>query len=352
MASGKVAFISGASSGVGLQVSKDLAKAGMSVVLAARRTDKLESAVKEIEAAGGKAIAVTCDVTKPDSLASAFATAETTYGGIDVVFANAGHEGNFFMSPNEETEDEEFSKLMHLNVAAVLAQLKHAVLSFRKRGSGGTFVATSSVAALMNQTGYMALGGMAGKLNSSAIGYCTSKSAVDAIVRGGAGSYAAEGINVYGLNLGAFESEMQQNIEKLMGGPISGFNPILKESAGKPESISKLIVGLVDGSSAWPTGSNIVVDHDATASAKPFYDKFFAPGPPEAFGWPAPDDCKPFFKDVLGKAPYFEAPELPKDGSEYLDKFGIREDLQKAIKQILDERPANPKARLAELLGA
>ena len=88
--SGKVAMVTGASSGFGVHFSKILAARGAKVVVAARRVDRLESLVAEIQAAGGEAVAVAMDVTDSASIVEAFNQAEAAFGTVTVIANNAG----------------------------------------------------------------------------------------------------------------------------------------------------------------------------------------------------------------------------------------------------------------------
>ena len=88
--SGRVAFVTGASSGLGTQFAKTLAKAGAGVILASRRVERLKTLRAEIEAGGGDAHVVTLDVTDHDSIKSAVAHAETEMGTIDILVNNSG----------------------------------------------------------------------------------------------------------------------------------------------------------------------------------------------------------------------------------------------------------------------
>ena len=88
--SGRVAFVTGASSGLGAHFARTLSQAGAAVVLAARRTDRLKTLRAELEAAGGDAHVVALDVTDPDSIKSAVAHAETEMGTIDILVNNSG----------------------------------------------------------------------------------------------------------------------------------------------------------------------------------------------------------------------------------------------------------------------
>ena len=88
--SGRVAFVTGASSGLGAQFAKTLASAGAGVVLAARRMDRLKALRAEIESEGGVAHVVSLDVNDHDSIKSAVAHAETEMGTIDILVNNSG----------------------------------------------------------------------------------------------------------------------------------------------------------------------------------------------------------------------------------------------------------------------
>src|SRR5690606_33922013 len=86
---GRTALVTGASSGLGVTFARALAAAGANVVLAARRTDKLEEVAAGVEADGGRALVVTCDVTDPEQNDAAVKAAVDTFGGLDIAVANA-----------------------------------------------------------------------------------------------------------------------------------------------------------------------------------------------------------------------------------------------------------------------
>ncbi|MEO0755215.1 MAG: SDR family NAD(P)-dependent oxidoreductase, partial [Pseudomonadota bacterium] len=103
---GKTAIVTGASSGIGRGLGRGLAAAGASVVAAARRLERLEDLVREIEDAGGDAVAVRMDVTDPGSVSAAFEEAQDRTGLIDVVINNAGvGDGNAFLDAEPGTLD-------------------------------------------------------------------------------------------------------------------------------------------------------------------------------------------------------------------------------------------------------
>ena len=131
--SGRVALITGASSGLGEQFAKTLSRAGAAVVLASRRVEKLKELRAEIEAEGGDAHVVALDVTDLDSIKSAVAHAETEVGSIDILVNNSG------VSTTQRVQDvteDDFDFI--LNLVAVLADLhrkiEHGFLSGRDVG--------------------------------------------------------------------------------------------------------------------------------------------------------------------------------------------------------------------------
>eukprot|EP00658_Telonema_sp_P-2_P048669 TRINITY_DN37009_c0_g1_i1.p1 TRINITY_DN37009_c0_g1~~TRINITY_DN37009_c0_g1_i1.p1 ORF type:complete len:275 (+),score=81.12 TRINITY_DN37009_c0_g1_i1:253-1077(+) len=270
----------------------------MKVVLAARRIDKLEANVAEIEAHGGSAMAVRCDVTNPVSVEWAFDQAERAYGGLDFVFVNAGWEGNLLRCGHAEVPSSTLQQICDVNVVGAMETLRRAVIAFRKRG-GGTIAFSSSIAALdsgASQAAMNALGVPAG----SSIAYSATKAAVDMIASSAAGSYAEEGINVYNFNIGVFKTDMagRLGLEE-----DASYNPIFKESGGDTKHIAEVALAILDGSSLWPPGSSIIIDNDATIHAKYFYDTLRDPAGPEYFGWRSPDELKAVACDVKG-APY------------------------------------------------
>ena len=128
----QVALVTGASSGIGLQAAKYLAAQGTAVVLAARRTDRLNAAVTEITEAGGRAVVASCDVRRGDMLKAAVTLAEEIFGGLDFVFANAG---SFSMGEDEleAAEDEQLAMNVAVNlIGSGLLTLKYALPALKR----------------------------------------------------------------------------------------------------------------------------------------------------------------------------------------------------------------------------
>ncbi|MEK6399195.1 MAG: SDR family oxidoreductase, partial [Terriglobus sp.] len=160
---GKVVVITGASSGIGAVTAKELAKQGAAVVLGARRKDRLDSLVHEIEQQGGKAIAVTCDVLKRDDLVALVQAGVNAFGKVDVIVNNAGI---MPLSPMNALRVDEWEQTIDVNIKGVLYGIAAALPVFEKQGSGH-FITVSSVAGIRT-------------LPTAAV-YCGTKYAINAI---------------------------------------------------------------------------------------------------------------------------------------------------------------------------
>ncbi|HSZ50179.1 MAG TPA: SDR family NAD(P)-dependent oxidoreductase, partial [Caulobacteraceae bacterium] len=163
--SGRVALITGASSGLGARFARILSDAGAKVVLCARRIDRLEVLAGEIRAAGGVALPIGMDVTDADSVAAAFDAAEASVGPVDTVFANAGMNNRALAV---EITPEAWDEVMAVNVHGVFLTAREGakrMIAAGSRESGrGRVVLIASIGAHKVLPGLTA--------------YCTSKAAV------------------------------------------------------------------------------------------------------------------------------------------------------------------------------
>ena len=144
MIENKVVLITGASSGIGAATAKLLASQGAKVVLGARREDKLAALTAEINNAGGQAVYRVTDVTKPVDNENLVQLAKDAFGGIDVMFLNAGL---MPLAPMSELHVDEWNRMIDVNIKGVLNGIAAALPTFTQQKSGH-FIATSSVAGL------------------------------------------------------------------------------------------------------------------------------------------------------------------------------------------------------------
>ena len=146
---GKVVVITGASSGIGEATAKLLAKNGAMVMLGARREGRLYKIADEINVNGGRADFRTVDVTKPEEVQALVDAAKESFGGIDVIFNNAGIMPN---SPMSEVRTDEWNKMIDVNLKGVLNGIAAVLPTFTAQ-KHGHIITTSSVAGLKNYVG-------------------------------------------------------------------------------------------------------------------------------------------------------------------------------------------------------
>lgn len=142
---GKVVVVTGAAGGIGRVAAARFAAEGASVVAVDLPGDGVDETVRQIEAAGGTARSVPADVTDEAQVANYVAAAVQAFGGVDVLFNNAGIEG--IVAPMSSYPVEMFDKVLAVNVRGVFLGIKHAGPAIAARG-GGSIVNTSSVAGL------------------------------------------------------------------------------------------------------------------------------------------------------------------------------------------------------------
>lgn len=151
----KVVIITGASSGIGEASAKLLASKGAKVVLGARREDQLRQLLEAIQSAGGQAIYQVIDVVNPSDNAEIVKLAKETFGGVDVIFLNAGIMPN---SPLSALKTDEWNRTVDVNIKGVLNGIAAVLPTFISQKSGH-IIATSSVAGLKAYPGGAVYGG-------------------------------------------------------------------------------------------------------------------------------------------------------------------------------------------------
>lgn len=177
---GKVVVITGAGSGVGRAACLLFAEHGAKIVAADISSEAVEVTAAEVEKAGGKAIAVLCDVVSAESVESLVKAAVAKFGRLDVMYNNAGittRPGLSFM----ESSDEDMDKLAAVNIKGVIHGCQSAIRQFDAQGGGGAIVSTASVAGLIGFGGVL---------------YGSSKGAITTLTRTLALEFASKGIRV------------------------------------------------------------------------------------------------------------------------------------------------------------
>lgn len=235
----KVTLITGAGQGIGAGIAKHLAKAGHAVVVADRNDDTAKEVAREIEKAGGTALAVSGDVSKADDVTAMFKHATDKFGQIDVLVNNAGI---FPFVSFAEMTDAQWDKVQAVNSRSVFLCAKAAIPVMP---DGGRIISISSVAAQLGFTGL--------------VHYCASKGAVEAFTRALAVELAPRQITVNAVAPGAIETpgaggagDPKQNEALLKKIPLA--------RKGQPADIAGAVKFLASKDASYVTGQVITVD--------------------------------------------------------------------------------------------
>jgi NAD(P)-dependent dehydrogenase (short-subunit alcohol dehydrogenase family) len=248
--SGRVALITGASSGLGAQFARTLSKAGAAVVLAARRVERLKTLRAEIEAAGGDAHVVGLDVTDQGSIKAAVAHTETEMGSIDILVNNAGVSATQRLL---EVTQEDFDFVFDTNIrgAFFVAQEVGKRMIARAKGSApGTFIGGRIVN----------IASVAGLRTLPQIGvYSMSKAAVIHMTRVMAQEWGRYDINVNALCPGYIDTDINHHHWNTDAGQkLLAMLP--RKRVGQPEDLDALIVTLCSAQSHFVNGAVISAD--------------------------------------------------------------------------------------------
>ncbi|MBO1511500.1 glucose 1-dehydrogenase [Metabacillus sp. BG109] len=239
---GRVAIITGASQGIGQEISRLLASYGASVALIARNEEKLESFANELNNSGFKALAVPCDMTKVDQLPSIVEGIYNHFGRIDILVNNAGVN---IAKPAEEVTEEDWDQVLDLNLKSVFFCNK-AVSKYMKENNYGKIINMSSQMAIV------------GYFNRSA--YCSSKGGLMQQTRALAIEWAKFGINVNSIAPTFIETPMTKEMFKDTDFKMDVLNRIPIGRLAKPEDLFGALVFLSSSSSNMVTGQTLFVD--------------------------------------------------------------------------------------------
>jgi NAD(P)-dependent dehydrogenase (short-subunit alcohol dehydrogenase family) len=241
---GKVAIVTGASTGIGRAAVLALAAEGAAVVVADIDDARGEQVASEINDKGGTALFVRTDVADDASVAAMVSETVARFGGLDVAVNNAGIEGT--PAPTSECTPENWQRTLAVNLSGTWSCMRHEIPRMLERG-GGSIVNMSSVAGLVGFATIPA--------------YVASKHGVVGLTKTAALEYAEQGIRVNAVCPGVIDTEM---VERFTGGQPDAEAAMLATEPvgrlGRPEEIADAVVWLASDRSSFVTGQAIAVD--------------------------------------------------------------------------------------------
>jgi len=240
--SGRVALVTGASSGLGAEFARVLAAEGARVVVCARRKDRLDALVDEIRAAGGEALAAAMDVTEAGSVAAAFETAEQKFGVVEILVNNAGISRGGLL---KDLSEEDWDAVLDTNLKSVWRVAREAAGRMHAGSVAGSIINISSLLAF----------GASKRLGS----YMAAKAGVIQLTKAMALEWADSGVRVNALAPGYFPTEMTGNFFTTPKGQAMMERIPLKR-VGDPAELCGPLLLLASDASSYMTGSVITVD--------------------------------------------------------------------------------------------
>lgn len=245
---GKVAIITGASGGIGSATAKRMLAEGACLMLAGRDQGRLDAVVIELQG-GDKVATHVGDPAEEADVVSLLTETKERFGGVDILFANAGAEGS--VAPLTSISVEEFDNVQRVNVRGTWLAIKHAAPALVERG-GGSIICTSSVAGSVGVAGLAA--------------YASSKHAINGLVRVASLEFAKLGVRVNSIAPAPIDNAMMASIEKQASPDDpslarAGFSGLIAMGRyGTNDEVAGLVLFLASDDSRYCTGGVYPVD--------------------------------------------------------------------------------------------
>lgn len=247
--SGKVALVTGGGRGIGKSIAKHLTAAGAHVCIASRKMENLEATAAEFASLPGKVLPVACHVGRADQLENLVEQTQRQLGPIDVLVNNSAT--NVAQGPSLGVTDDQFIKMVEINVLSCLRLVRLVVPGMIERGQGGSIINLASVAGLEPQPLGMA--------------YSFTKAGLLMMTRSWAREFGPFKVRVNAIAPGLIQTDFSEYFWKDPGAmqAVESTQPIRR--IGQPDEIGHMALYLASEEAAYVTGQTFVIDGGATA---------------------------------------------------------------------------------------
>jgi NAD(P)-dependent dehydrogenase (short-subunit alcohol dehydrogenase family) len=241
---GKVAIVTGASSGIGRATAKLFAQEGAKVVVGARREAELAELVREIKAAGGEAVALAGDVQSEQYAEDLVGAAVKQFGRLDIAFNNAGTIGP--TGATTEVAEKDWNSAVAVNLTSAFLGAKHQVPAILKQGGGSVIFTSTFVGYTSSFPGVAA--------------YAASKSGLIGLTQALAAEYGPQGVRVNAVLPGAVDTPMYHEVNSTAEQRTWLTKLHALKRVGRPEEVARSVLYLASDDAAFVTGTAHLVD--------------------------------------------------------------------------------------------